>query len=697
LTSSGLPSPGAAPTFDLPRPLLLLYAAIAIVLSLALVGMSSRRGTEELSWWLAAYGALAVVGWRWPGYGPLAAGGAAFVLGFARTWRHGVNLDLGLGLLLLAIGLYLLRTPACHGPRLHLDAGGLLLLFLAVVTLASIGFTAARIRAFVPAPGFGYHVYRLNALGLSSEEALSRGLLSAALTFSWFGAYVYGRAARVPRRALALAVFSALLLNSAALLVQTRLAPDFLHPAGWYFYDRWNGVTSFCWALGDAALAFFLLLPLWGSSRGRDGVLTVASLLLVLHGVVASGSRTALGAMLVATLLWAGVRVVRSLSSGRRGRALLLGGSALLLVGALLLVYRLTPPDNSTPLGRLKEGFERQGLVGHLVATRLGSYPLTLRVVGEFPWTGIGAGLYPVEVEKYRALLLPESRLLDPLLARSNAPNQFLNLAAELGLPAALFLLGPVVFALWSTFRTRHDPLACDLGVSTLVLLAALQLGPGLYNSEALLFEWLLVGGAVAAAAAASGRAAERREALASTGGSGTDPDAPAPPASASTGGRRFGSGVTWLALGAVLGLAFLGQLRARGPLSVEQQWRQLRWRLNIGLHPPQEGGQWTAAEATLSTDAATPAVLLRWHAGDRAAPGYEANVSFFVDGAHVATTSVRSGVVRETRLPLPVAKGFKRISVRVEPPFVPARELGGDDDRRLGIFVHSITPQPPQ
>jgi hypothetical protein len=28
-----------------------------------------------------------------------------------------------------------------------------------------------------------------------------------------------------------------------------------------------------------------------------------------------------------------------------------------------------------------------------------------------------------------------------------------------------------------------------------------------------------------------------------------------------------------------------------------------------------------------------------------------------------------------------------------IEPPFVPARELGGNDDRRLGIFIQSVTP----
>ena len=384
MTSDRLPSPGPARGFELPSPLLQLYAASALVFSVALVAMSAQRGRAELAWWLAAYGLIAAVAWRWPDQGPLVAGWAAFVLGFARTWRHGTNLDLGLCLLLLAVAIYLVRSPSCGRDRL-LDWGGLLLAFVAVFALVSLAFTVVRIRSFVPAPGFGYHVYRFNAQGLSSEQALPRVLLNAAITFAWFGCYVYARTARVSRRTLALAVLSALLLNSAALLVQTRLSPGFLHPADWRFYDRWNGVTSFCWALGDTALAIFLLLPLWGSLRGRDGVLTGASLLLLLHAVVASGSRTALGAMLTAVLLWAALRVLRWLASGRRTAAVLLGGAALLFVAGIGVAYRLTPPDNSTPLGRLKEGFERQGFVGHLVAVRFGSYPLALRMTREYP------------------------------------------------------------------------------------------------------------------------------------------------------------------------------------------------------------------------------------------------------------------------------------------------------------------------
>jgi len=54
-----------------------------------------------------------------------------------------------------------------------------------------------------------------------------------------------------------------------------------------------------------------------------------------------------------------------------------------------------------------------------------------------------------------------------------------------------------------------------------------------------------------------------------------------------------------------------------------------------------------------------------------------------------VERSTVGSGPVRESTLPLPPVAGLKRISVRVEPPFLPGEALGRDDPRRLGIFIH--------
>ena len=96
-----------------------------------------------------------------------------------------------------------------------------------------------------------------------------RCVIGAAASFSWFGLYVYARALDIRRRTLNAVVFALLLLNTAALLTQRFVDPEFLLPAGWPAIKRLNGATSFCYALGDVVLGLYLLLPAWGIARGR--------------------------------------------------------------------------------------------------------------------------------------------------------------------------------------------------------------------------------------------------------------------------------------------------------------------------------------------------------------------------------------------------------------------------------------------
>jgi hypothetical protein len=214
----------------------------------------------------------------------------------------------------------------------------------------------------------------------------------------------------------------------------------------------------------------------------------------------------------------------------------------------------------------------------------------------------------------------------------------------------------------------RRGREASLLTISVLGLAAALQLGPDLYNSEALVFFWLILGLAATRGAAP----AEVRRSL--PGAAGTNPAA--------------------AVLAATLVLAVAGHLLSLRSLSVESQWKRLRWRMTAGMHPAEDGGgRWSAPAATFSVDATSAGVIVRWHAGDPAAGAYRASVSFYVDGALVERTIALPGQVRDTWLPLPAVAGFKRISVLVSPPFVPAEASSGSDRRQLGVFIHSVKP----
>jgi hypothetical protein len=655
--------------FQLPRSVLIFYASLALLLSSTLLAQSLRRGSTEFSWWLAAYAALGLLClWR-PQLGPLAAGFMAFLLGWVRTYRGGINLDLGLGLIALAVGVYVANRAVREKNDHFVDLAGLFLLAIAAWSLVSLAFTVVRVYSFTPAPGFGYRLYQFNAQGFSSEEAVIRTTIGAASTFIWWGLYEYARRLVPNRRLLNVAVFLALLADAGALIVQRFFDPAFLHPDDLALIGRLNGVTSFCYALGDAALAWFLLIPAWGAFRGVLAALTVGSVAMILHAVTASGSRAALFTILVASLLWSGMRIAR-LSRTRRRLAVYSAVAGLtVVVFAFAWLYIVTPADQATPLGRLKDGVERQGLVGHLVATRLESYPLALRVIEEYPLSGVGVGLYLAEVSKQRALLMPEWKVQDPYLLTSYAPNEFLNVGVELGLPAVLALMGVFVCAALGVLR-GHRAGRADVAVSLVALAGALLLGPAFYNSEALVFLWIIVG-------------------LAARGGldeeaGGVTEDAAAP--------RRLGSGAgVALLVGAVV-VGSAGHLISQRPLAVESQWKQLRWHVGMGMLPREPGGRWTRPEATFTVDTDAPTVTLRWHVGDESRPDYHAEVSFYVDGVRVERSPAVSGRIRESVLPLPAVPGRKRISVRVVPPFVPAKGSSDEDHRQLGIFIHSVS-----
>jgi len=666
---AGKPGPGrTALDLALPVPgyVTCLYSAVTLALSVALLLQSARRGTGEFSLWLVAYLGIAVLSLRRPPLAPLCAGAAAFVFGFAKTHHHGFNLDLGASLIALSVAGYLFHRVRRGTQAVSVDLAGVALFSIATGSFVSLAFAVGRILAFEPAPGFGYHVYRFNTLGILSDAAIARATIVATATLSWFGLYEWARADTPTPKALNRVVFAILLANSATMVVQRYVDPSFLLPAGPVPPGRLNGVTSFCYALGSAAIALYLLLPAWGARRGLSGVLTAGSLVFLAHAMVASGSRTSLGVMLAAALAWGAIWAVRFNRERRRGLAALSVAALALLLLLAAAAYRVVPPGEGTSLGRLRFWIERQGLFGHLVATRLTSYPLAFRVMLEYPLCGVGVGLYMAEVSKQRALLMPDLQTLDPYLLVSYAPNQFLNTGVELGIPALVALV--VAFAAVAVTARRRGREASHLAVSVVVLAAALQLGPDLYNSEALVFFWLILG----LAARRSATPAEMQ---------GSAPRAVGPHAAAAV-------------LGATAIVAIAGNLLSLPSLSVENQWKRLRWRMTAGMHPPEGGGgRWSAPAATFSVDDTSPGVLVRWHAGDLAARAYRARVSFYVDGTLVERSIALPGQVRDTWLPLEPVAGFKRISVLVSPPFVPAEASIGSDRRQLGVFIHSVEP----
>jgi O-antigen ligase len=653
------------PTLPYPirRAVILAYIGTSLALSIALFIFSAQRSSLHLVIWTAACLIMVAVTVFLPRQSILIAGAGAFLLGFARTVRGDAGMDLGVVLIAIAVAGHLWRSM--RGKRsLDTDFAGLLLLALALVSLISLGFFIYKVLSFTPAPGFSYQSYAFNPQGLPAKTLFPRVVDCALIVFTWFGLYQYARSAPLNGRLAGNILAAVLVINVAVLGAQQFLDPHLLQPAGAAIDGRLNGLTSYCYALGAGLIGIILLFPLWRRT-GRAGVifnLLMAALIMV--SVTASGSRNALLALLVASLGWMVVEGARAWRTDDRRRALVLAALLLIVLVAIGSLYALTPPGPASPIARLKLGIETDGLFGHIQRTRLFSYPLHFAVMGAYPLAGTGIGAYYAEVVKQYHLLTPDLAVTDAYLMGSYAPNMFLNIGVELGVPAMAALCLVFLLAGYASFRARARATAPMALVALLTLILAMQFGPELYNAEALVFFWLMIGFAARGGvteAVAAGEAVPVR-----------------------TRQARLTAAILW----GGAALAIFGHLLAAPALSVENQWQRLRWHLDVGFYPAEAGGRWSEPEAMFVTDSQASEITLQWHAGDPAAPEYETPVSFYVEGRLVETSLAAAGQQRISVLPLPTDPGFKRISVKVGHAFVPDAELHNGDRRELGIFL---------
>lgn len=226
---------------------------------------------------------------------------------------------------------------------------------------------------------------------------------------------------------------------------------------------------------GYVALACALVIPatlvLALSATPRLRVLAAAGMVL---GVATIAMNRQLTAALAASI---GILAVLMLQRGhtRALRAMLLAGLALAFVAA-------TPPLRAVAIGPW---------LGHripdlqsLTTYRLGAWAAAEGMWRERPWTGFGPGAFEAQSQTYR--LEAERALRQRLVPPPNAThfvqahNDYLQLAAEAGLPALLAALAALVLLLGALSRRAvTDPEARALcGVLIAAAVAALAWFP---------------------------------------------------------------------------------------------------------------------------------------------------------------------------------------------------------------------------
>ena len=195
------------------------------------------------------------------------------------------------------------------------------------------------------------------------------------------------------------------------------------------------GLTSLAGSSSDLG-ALLALVALVGQAdllrrRGRRRWWTAALVAVVVYGVVVTQTLTAVAALGLASLvLW-------SLSVPTRRRLLILGTAAVL---ALTVVAVATPLRERVV--RLGDQLTR-GDLNAVLTGRLDGWRPALRMVRNHPATGVGHGAFEASYAAAKLELVDEGVPFLPGQPRAmfaNAHNEFLEVAAEWGIPGLLAL-----------------------------------------------------------------------------------------------------------------------------------------------------------------------------------------------------------------------------------------------------------------
>lgn len=409
----------------------LLVAAMVVGAPLAHAGLLAADGVAVWSTLIAL-----VAGGAARALLPQATWPLLAVLALGPLWQLGAGLVAGHGGLaplmpwLAALGAWLAWPPAGRAPWGVTGAWRFGVVTWALVLAAAWPVTALRELDFTRAT---IGVATANgALGLTPELSAAMVALTAQaqivalLLFDW----LWSAVPAVRRRAW-LALGPGVAAACGLALWQQLADPAFLSAAPWTGLARAAGPFYDANAMGALAalVAGGLALPALCPAAVPRWLWSGGWTLLGLGGVVASGSRSALAALLVSGAVLA---LARLRPRHRVAALAALAVCAVIALAAARLAPAADEPQGGHALGRLAGTLRRvaSGGAGELlwVAWRRDGYgPASLAVVADHPWVGVGPGVFGNVVTDYAwealALRVPPD----------NAQNWWRQQLAELG------------------------------------------------------------------------------------------------------------------------------------------------------------------------------------------------------------------------------------------------------------------------
>ncbi|MCU0253149.1 MAG: O-antigen ligase family protein [Acidobacteria bacterium] len=390
--------------------------------------------------------------------------------------------------------LFLLALAFVPGLEQPGEAPRRLLLLTAAPLLLAL---AARRPGFAPSPLLGSTLAVVSALGLAGllrSPAPERGAVLhdlALLAGPWLLALTASSPAGAPvvERALRRASLGALAALGLLGLAQAWLGFDAIAQA------RAPAATF----VSRVPLAEFLvvLVPLaaWCATTARTrGERWVAALGCGLGAALLFATRSRGGAV-AAAVGWTLGAVLAGIAAHRKGAARWRIGAPALAALSLAALGLLLPSSPGTPLPSLASRFRSMAVGDRTIDIRAALARNTLVLIADEPLWGVGAGRFPVvyPLVQARARATPGFGLERQA---EHAENDALELATELGVPAALGLFALLLGAL---ARSARDALRGDLAAAartaalTGVLVHGL-VGFPLRSPATAAFTWTLVG-----------------------------------------------------------------------------------------------------------------------------------------------------------------------------------------------------------
>ena len=191
------------------------------------------------------------------------------------------------------------------------------------------------------------------------------------------------------------------------------------------------------------ALAFYELWKLHTKKRTEESnfhriAIWLSIAVVLFAGLVYSRSRMGIAAASISVL----VMLTLAWTSKAYGRTALVVCAAFLVLSIGIIAWI----GAASVVERFQDAGQEYAAEDH---TRVSIWRGTLRLIGEHPWFGTGFGTFPI------AYTVVQTTFLDKFV--NHAHNDYLELASDLGIPAAFGITAPIVWILVRTARAFRD------------------------------------------------------------------------------------------------------------------------------------------------------------------------------------------------------------------------------------------------